>query len=157
MVVKNDSPYKEIIDLKGKIFGRLQCYTTSSNFAMVLLLAQMGFSIDNFFKEIVDIAVQPGSYQEQINQVIERIVDTTMVNEDCLLKLASNTQNTRILGRVNKLPNHVVLLRNDVDFVFEEMLKIQFYGVERKGFNWLSGFKQGLSNNFSVKSEIFFS
>jgi phosphonate transport system substrate-binding protein len=105
LVVPKDSPVTSLAQLKGKHYGRINAYCTSSYFSVAILLYRNGYSIHNFFSEISDVP----AWQGQIDAVIAGTIDATMVQEDVWHSLPSNAEKTKIIGRIDNLPSPLVL------------------------------------------------
>lgn len=122
LVVKKDSLYGKLADLRGLDIGYIHPYCTTSYFGLILLLQKNGFSIKNFFNDIVEV----GPWQKQIDAVVEGRVAATVVYRDVWLKNTDNAQNTRIIDELAGLPTPLVIahksLAKEVSIEFFELL-----------------------------------
>ena len=136
LVVPRALPVTDISQLQGKRLGRINGYCTTSYFAAAILLQRHGYSIKNFFSEILNV----GAWQKQIDAVIAGIVDATMVDEDTWLAQPGNAVLTRVLDRVDQLPGPIVIARSDAPELFLVGLKTQLLSEPRNPDALFSGF-----------------
>jgi phosphonate transport system substrate-binding protein len=140
LIVKKNSPFKTVFDLKGTKYGKINCYCTSSYFSLAILLKLKGLSIKNHFKELIDVPVKPGNWQNQIDQVINGSIDATMVDEGTWLKNPSNKDETRVIDRMDCLPTPLIIFRKDCSQDLIDSLKKQFLESPKISGKIFSGF-----------------
>lgn len=157
LIVEKNSPFRELPDLKGKTYGYIHPYCTSSYFAPALLLHKNHYSIHNFFSSMMEV----GAWQLQIDAVIARKVDATMIQEDVWYKLPSNAEKTKIIGRQDNLPSPVILCSKSIN---QELLKdlkdlLHNYRVQLPKHSLFNGFtnfqKEQVESFFTSASEAF--
>ncbi len=123
LIVNKDSPFTRIEELKNTQYGCINKYCTSSYFSIAILLKSKGFKINDFFKNITEVTVSPGKWQHQIDGVINGTIDCTMVEENTWLKEKVNNEKTKIIGRLDNLPNPLIIARKDTDIKFINAFK----------------------------------
>lgn len=106
LVVGSSSEITELERLRGARLGFAHRYCTTSYFAPALLLRERGYSIGDFFAELVVVP----AYEGQIDSVIAGRVDATMVQEDVLLKTPDYARTTRVIVRKKRLPTPLVIV-----------------------------------------------
>ena len=114
LIVKRGRDLNTLPDLNGATYARINAFCTSSQLAPALLLHQHGLRYPQLFAQVLEVAVQPGQWQHQIDQVLDGHADATMVDEATWLASPQNIEHTQVLGRVDGLPCPVVL-SNAVD------------------------------------------
>ncbi|MDP1835743.1 MAG: PhnD/SsuA/transferrin family substrate-binding protein [Chlamydiales bacterium] len=119
LVVSKASLINTLSELKGKRFGFIHPYCTSSFFAAALLLWKHNFSIHDFFSTMRKV----GPWQLQVDAVIAKEVDATMVPEDIWYKQPKNTEKTKIIAREKNLPSPIVVCSKNADKTFVQELK----------------------------------
>ncbi|AUR52271.1 phosphate/phosphite/phosphonate ABC transporter substrate-binding protein [Aquella oligotrophica] len=110
LVVKKDSPYNKLADLQNLDIGYIHPYCTTSYFGLILLLQRNGFSINNFFNNIVEV----GAWQKQIDAVVAGEVAATVVYRDVWLKNVDNAQNTRVIDELDGLPTPLIIVHKSL-------------------------------------------
>ncbi len=108
LVVEKNSDFNTIEELYQQKIGYIHPYCTTSYFALILLLKQKGFSIKNFFSEIVEV----GAWQKQIDAVISGSVAATMVFKDVWLSNPLNAEKTRVIAEVTGLPTPLIIVNS---------------------------------------------
>jgi ABC-type phosphate/phosphonate transport system substrate-binding protein len=140
LIVKRDAKLRELRDLRGKTYGRINQYCTSSHFAPAIFLSDQGFSFQDFFGEIVDVSVSPGNWQNQIDQVIQGVIDATMVDENTWLASPNNADQTEIIGRIDGLPCPIIISKSIADPIFFNAFKEALLSSARDTSVMFSGF-----------------
>jgi phosphonate transport system substrate-binding protein len=106
LVVRSSSDVTELAQLRGGSLGYVHPYCTTSYFAPALLLSENGYSLSDFFGQLVGVA----AYEPQIDAVIEGQVDATMVQEDVWRKHPHYAEVTRVIARREELPTPVLIV-----------------------------------------------
>lgn len=123
LIVSKKSPINTLEDLKGKSYGYINQYCTSSYFAPSIFLWKHGFSFHKFFGSTKAV----GPWQLQIDAVTHGEVDATMVQEDLWLKIPENAEKTKIIGKEKELPSPLIVCAKNVDKVLlEDFQKVLF-------------------------------
>jgi phosphonate transport system substrate-binding protein len=114
LVVRESSGITAIDQLHGLRLGYAHPYCTTSYFAPALLLMDNGYSIGDFFSELIQVP----PYQGQIDAVVTERVDATMVQEDVWRKEPRNAGTTRVIAKKHDLPTPLIIVsaRADDDF-----------------------------------------
>lgn len=159
LIVKKGAQLKELADLRGKTYGRINQYCTSSYFAPAIHLSNYGFIFQDFFREIIDVPVSPGNWQNQIDQVIGGVVDATMVDENTWLASPKNAEQTEIIGRIDGLPCPIIVSKSIADDHFLELFKSALLSSPRDTAAMFSGFtpypNEGIQAFFEKISHAF--
>lgn len=119
LIVKKDFPAENVEQLRGKRLGYVHTHCTTTYMAPAILLKRHGFSIKNFFSELVHVE----AYRPQIISLLAGEVDATMVQEDVWLKEARFAEETKILDNVTNLPTPVVIVSRRAPKEFQEQFK----------------------------------
>lgn len=123
LIVSKKSPINNLEDLKGKTYGYINQYCTSSYFAPAIFLKKHGFSFHEFFGSTQAV----GPWQLQIDAVTHGEVDATMVQEDLWLKLPENAEKTKIIGKEENLPSPLIVsAKNTEETLLKEFQEILF-------------------------------
>lgn len=139
-IVRNDAKFEQIGDLKGTRYGRINRYCTSSFLAPAIVLKQNRLSVNDFFAEIVDVPVQTGNWQNQIDQVIEGKIASTMVSEAAWLAKPDNAQKTRVIAKKDRLPSPVIIIKAQDRVDLSDRFLPCFINQRRSGDAMFSGF-----------------
>lgn len=159
-IVRADSPINRTEGLRGSVYGRINAYCSSSYFAPAVLLSRHGHSIHGFFEKTVDVAVQPGNWQNQIDQVVSGQIDSTMVDERVWLANPLNAKTTKIIRKLEKIPTPIFTLLSSVPGQIAERFKRQLIDQNRSSDGGFCGFVRAdskLINGFLADSAIAFS
>ncbi len=111
LVVASGSAVTELEELRGGRLGYVHRFCTTSYFAPAILLQDHGYSIDDFFEELVVVR----AYEPQIDAVVAGRIDATMVQEDVWEKTPDYARTTRMIARKDQLPTPVVIVDADAD------------------------------------------
>jgi ABC-type phosphate/phosphonate transport system substrate-binding protein len=140
LIIKRGANIKELSDLKGKTYGRINQYCTSSYFAPAIHLSDHGFHFQDFFGQVKDIPVSPGNWQNQIDQVISGAIDATMVDENTWLTNRKNAEETEIIGRIDGLPCPIIVYKSIINTQFLDSFKEKLIASSRDTSAMFSGF-----------------
>jgi ABC-type phosphate/phosphonate transport system substrate-binding protein len=140
LIVKRDTQLRKLTDLRGKIYGRINQYCTSSYFAPAIHLHENGFKFNEFFEKIIEVAVRPGNWQNQIDEVIRGTIDATMVDENTWLACPKNAEQTEVIGRLDGLPCPIVVSKSIVNTEFFDLFKTKLLTSPRDNAAMFSGF-----------------
>lgn len=140
LIVKRHTELKGLADLRGKIYGRINQYCTSSYLAPAIHLLENGFKFNDFFGKITEVAVSPGNWQNQIDEVIRGTIDATMVDENTWLASPKNAEQTEIIGRLDGLPCPIVVSKSIVNTQFLDSFKAKLLSSARIDSAMFSGF-----------------
>lgn len=140
LIVKRGSNIKDLSGLRGKTYGRINQYCTSSYFAPAIHLSDNGFHFQDFFGTVQNIPVSPGNWQNQIDQVISGAIDATMVDENTWLNNPKNAKETEIIGRVDGLPCPIIVDKSIRTAPFLESFKGMLLASSRDTSVMFSGF-----------------
>lgn len=140
LIVKREAHLKNLADLEGKTYGRINEYCTSSFFAPSIYLGDNGFRFYDFFGKVIDVPVSPGNWQNQIDQVISGVIDATMVDENTWLSNPKNAEQTEIIGRMDGLPCPIIVSKSIVNGQFLDSLRGMLYASQRDNSAMFSGF-----------------
>lgn len=140
LIIKRGSNIKDLSGLRGKTYGRINQYCTSSYFAPVIHLSDNGFRFQDFFGKVQNIPVSPGNWQNQIDQVISGAIDATMVDENTWLSNPKNAKETEIIGRIDGLPCPIVVSKSIVNTQFLDLFKATLLSSPRDNSAMFSGF-----------------
>lgn len=128
LIVAADNPATSWHDLRGKRLGYINTYCTTSYFAPSILLSREGLSLEDFFN-----AFPVAAWQGQIDAVIARSIDATMVYEDVWLGMPDNARRTKILARLDDLPTPAFIVRSDFDAGIADRLKHALLALPAEG------------------------
>ncbi len=117
LIVKASHPATRWQELRNARLGYINTYCTTSYVAPALLLAREHLALRAFFN-----AMPVAAWQGQIDAVVGGSIDVTMVHEDVWRARPENAAQTRILARLDGLPNPAVIVRSDAD-AFASRLK----------------------------------
>ena len=142
LVVRRRGNINELADLRGKIYGRINEYCTSSYFAPAIHLNENGFHFQDFFEEVIDVPVHPGNWQNQIDQVIKGGIDATMVDEGTWLSSPNNAVHTKVIGRMDGLPGPIIVAKSIENTKFLDLFKDALIKSKRDVSVMFSGFSE---------------
>jgi ABC-type phosphate/phosphonate transport system substrate-binding protein len=140
LIIKRGANIKNLSDLRGKTYGRINQYCTSSYFAPAIHLSDNGFHFQDFFGAVKDIPVSPGNWQNQIDQVISGAIDATMVDENTWLAKSKNSEETEIIGRMDGLPCPIIVSKSILNNQFLDSYRDMLLVSPRDTSMMFSGF-----------------
>lgn len=140
LIIKRGANIKNLSDLRGKTYGRINQYCTSSYFAPAIHLSDNGFHFQDFFGSVKDIPVSPGNWQNQIDQVIGGAIDATMVDENTWLANSKNSEETEVIGRMDGLPCPIIVHKSIPNSQFMDSYKEMLIASPRDTSMMFSGF-----------------
>jgi phosphonate transport system substrate-binding protein len=108
-VVAKSNPAKSWEDLRGKRYGYINTYCTTSYFSPSILLGRAGYKFTDFF-----VTFPVAAWQGQIDAVLAGTIDSTMVFEDVWLAKPENAERTKILARLDDLPTPAFIAKSDL-------------------------------------------
>lgn len=109
-VVARDNPATDWRQLRGKRYGYINTFCTTSYFAPSILLAADGFALTSFFD-----AFPVAPWQGQIDAVVKGSIAATMVYEDVWIANPDNAKTTKVLARISDLPTPAVIVDAGMD------------------------------------------
>lgn len=140
LIIKRGTNIKDLSGLRGKTYGRINQYCTSSYFAPAIHLSDNGFHLQDFFGAVKNIPVIPGNWQNQIDQVISGAIDATMVDENTWLNHPNNAEETEIIGRIDGLPCPIIVYKSITNTQFLDSYKEMLLSLPRDTSMMFSGF-----------------
>jgi phosphonate transport system substrate-binding protein len=111
LVVRAADDVTELRQLRGGTLGYAHKYCTTSYFAPALLLHDHGASIADFFERLDVVA----PYEGQIEAVLGRRIDATMVQEDVWRNTPENARTTSVIARKEHLPTPPLVVDASAD------------------------------------------
>jgi phosphonate transport system substrate-binding protein len=124
-IVAKSNPVADWKDLRGKRYGYINTYCTTSYFAPSILLSPTGQSLTQFFNAF---SVPP--WQGQIDAVLAGEIDATSVYEDVWMKKPENAQQTKVLARIDDLPTPPIIASNALDAELQAKIKATLLAMQ---------------------------
>ena len=143
--VKNDSPYKTIEDLKGKVFGVVDPNSTSGYNMPIFKLNSMGIEADKFFSKVLTT----GSHENAVLALVQGTADvvanswtaeddsnlTRMLNKGMLKNAdgsAMKKEDFRIILKSDLIINSPTAYLGDLPADMKEAIKAAFFNAPTK-------------------------
>lgn len=153
LVVRKDSLVNTLADLRGKSYGYIHPFCTSSYFSIALLLWRHGFPIDRFFSSVQEV----GPWQSQIDAVISGKIEATMVSEDVWRRQPMNAKKTKIIAVESGLPSPLILVGRTIEETLLSELKDFLFSYKTETadamFNGFIPFQKKQTEKFFSESE----
>lgn len=150
LIIKRGTNIKDLSGLRGKTYGRINEYCTSSYFAPVIHLSDNGFHFQDFFGKVKNVPVSPGNWQNQIDQVISGAIDATMVDENTWLTNTKNAEETEIIGRIDELPCPIIVSKSIINTQFLDSFRGMLVASSRDTSAMFSGFTPYAGDSIDV-------
>lgn len=130
-IVKNDSTYMELYDLKGKSFAFSDPMSTTGFYYPAFRLSQLSSTPDEFFSSFFFSYSHDNSIQAVINGLADAAsVDSTVFNK--VLKSDPDLmQKVRIIEKSPKFLNSPIVVRADLDGRTKKSLENLFLSIDK--------------------------
>jgi phosphonate transport system substrate-binding protein len=111
LVVKKDSEVNSLEQLKNKTLSYINLSCTTSYFAPALLLAEKGYTLNNFFKELIPV----DGFAALLESVVSGKADSTMIWQRVWQEHPELAAQVNIIDELANLPTPIIIIKKEVD------------------------------------------